>query len=65
MPRKIRELAKDLLQAGFVASSGKGSHRKFTHHKSAKFVVLSGADGSDAKAYQEKLVRIAIKESQR
>jgi predicted RNA binding protein YcfA (HicA-like mRNA interferase family) len=35
MPRKIRELVKDLRDAGFdlIASAGKGSHRKFKHPK--------------------------------
>lgn len=35
MARKVRELIKDLLDAGFyeIAGGGKGSHRKFTHEE--------------------------------
>jgi len=33
LPRKIRELVRDLIDAGFtiIPGGGKGSHRKFTH----------------------------------
>ena len=31
MPKKIRELIRDLKKAGFVDRGGKGSHRNFTH----------------------------------
>lgn len=64
MPRKIRELVKDLQNAGFtlVSGAGKGSHRKFTHVNYAGAVTLSGQDGDDAKAYQEKQVNRAIEE---
>jgi predicted RNA binding protein YcfA (HicA-like mRNA interferase family) len=65
MPRKVRELIKDLVEAGFVESGGKGSHRKFIHVKVTKIVVLSGQLGDDARRYQEKAIRTAIKESQR
>jgi predicted RNA binding protein YcfA (HicA-like mRNA interferase family) len=33
MPRKIRELIKELEDAGFVNRGGKGSHRNFLHEK--------------------------------
>ena len=42
MPRKLRELIKDLEGAGFINRSGKGSHKKYIHPKITKFVVLSG-----------------------
>ncbi len=66
MPRKIRELVRDLERAGFeqVAAGGKGSHRKFTHTSFAGAVTLSGRDGDDAKKYQEKQVKQAIEEVQ-
>lgn len=51
MPLKIRQLIKELEQAGFVNRGGKGSHRNFLHEK-----------GIDAKPYQEKLVRLKIEE---
>jgi predicted RNA binding protein YcfA (HicA-like mRNA interferase family) len=56
VPRKIRELVKDLSDAGFalILGGGKGSHRKFTHPDYSGAVTLSGRDGDDAKKYQEK-----------
>lgn len=62
MPRKLRELVKDLRDAGFtlVPGGGKGSHRKFTHAKYEGAVTLSGQDGDDAKKYQEQQVQRAI-----
>jgi len=64
MPRKIRELVKDLESAGFeeVSGGGKGSHRKFTHERYSGAVTLSGKAGDDAKPYQEKQVQQAIDE---
>lgn len=63
MPRKIRELIRDLEQAGFVDRGGKGSHRNFEHEKGTR-VTLSGRPGDDAKPYQEREVNRAIEESQ-
>ena len=62
MPRKVRELVRDLLDAGFyeITGGGKGSHRKFSHAHYPGAVTLSGGAGDDAKHYQEKLVRRAI-----
>ena len=65
MPRKIRELIRDLETAGFVNRGGKGSHRKFVHPKVSKFVILSGQSRADAKHYQEKDVKAAIEESKK
>ena len=66
MPRKIRELVKDLRDAGFtlVSGAGKGSHRKFTHSNYPGAVTVSGKDGDDAKQYQEKQVKRAIEKVQ-
>ena len=61
MPRKIRELIKDLKSAGFQEiSGGKGSHRKYVHAKYAGAVTVSGKSGDDAKQYQEKQIGQAI-----
>ncbi len=67
MPRKIRELVKDLMDAGFaiVPGGGKGSHRKFTHPNYPRAVTLSGQDGDDARNDQEKQVKRAIEEVDR
>lgn len=62
MPRKIKDLIRDLKRAGFVNRGGKGSHRNFTHPGLNKPVTLSGNEGVDAKHYQEKAVRLAIEE---
>jgi len=62
VPRKVRELMRDLTKAGFyeIPGGGKGSHRKFSHVRYRGAVTLSGASGDDAKHYQEKQVRHAI-----
>jgi predicted RNA binding protein YcfA (HicA-like mRNA interferase family) len=65
VPRKIRELVRDLLDAGFhEIPGGKGSHRKFTHDRYPGAVTVSGHSGDDAKPYQEKQVGRAIEEIQ-
>jgi predicted RNA binding protein YcfA (HicA-like mRNA interferase family) len=61
MPRKIRQLIKDLEDAGFVSRGGKGSHRNFLHVKGVA-VTISGKLGDDAKPYQEKLIKHKIEE---
>jgi len=62
MPRKIRDLVRDLEDAGFEERSGKGSHRNFRHPLLAKVVTIAGRDGEDAKRYLEQAVRLAINE---
>ena len=64
MPRKVKDLIRDLKNAGFyeIAGGGKGSHRKFGHENYSGAVTLSGKAGDDAKAYQEKQVEQAIEE---
>jgi predicted RNA binding protein YcfA (HicA-like mRNA interferase family) len=64
MPRKIRELIRELEQAGFTNRGGKGSHRNFVHPKVRRTVVVAGKAGDDAKQYQERAVKRAIEESQ-
>ena len=61
MPRKIRELLRDLERAGFVDRGGKGNHRNLEHHRGIR-VTLSGKLGNDAKPYQEREVTHAIAE---
>jgi len=64
MPRKLRELIRDLAKAGFVARGGKGSHRNFKHPRGVK-ITLAGNLGADAKPYQERDVATAVRESKR
>ena len=65
MPRKIRDLIKDLKDAGFIDRGGKGDHRNFVHPAVTKPVTIAGKEGDDVKHYQEKAVRLAIKEVQK
>lgn len=61
MPRKIRELKRDLRRAGFDSRSGKGSHTFWRHPLLPRTkVALSGQDGDDADQYQEEHVRDAL-----
>jgi len=65
MPRKIRDLIRDLQKVGFVDRGGKGDHRNFVHPNVVKPITLSGKEGDDAKHYQEKAVHLAIEEAKR
>ncbi|MCK4504419.1 MAG: type II toxin-antitoxin system HicA family toxin [Candidatus Aegiribacteria sp.] len=60
MPRKIRELIRDLKKAGFIDRGGKGSHRNFKHSGGEK-ITISGNPGDDAKRYQERDLEKALK----
>jgi len=60
MPPKIRELLAELEQNGFLNVGGRGSHRNYKHPKGEK-LTISGKLGSDARRYQEKLVKDAIR----
>ena len=62
MPPQIRELIADLEAAGFLNFGGKGSHRNFKHPRSKRRVTISGKHGDDAKSYQVKEVKDAIRE---
>jgi predicted RNA binding protein YcfA (HicA-like mRNA interferase family) len=60
VPRKVRELIRDLERAGFVFRGGRGSHRNFKHPRGIK-ITISGAPGDDAKRYQERDVEKALR----
>ena len=62
MPKKIRELKKMLLKAGFTYRPGKGSHTVWSHSLLTYSLTLSGKDGSDADYYQERDVRNALRD---
>ena len=63
MPRKVRELIKDLEKAGFINRGGKGNHKNYEHSKGIR-VTISGKMGDDVKPYQEKEVKQRIEEAQ-
>jgi len=63
MPPKVRDLIADLEREGFRDRGGKGSHRNFVHPKVARPVTISGSPGADAKQYQIRAVREALREA--
>ncbi|MBU0701835.1 type II toxin-antitoxin system HicA family toxin [bacterium] len=65
MPRKVRNIIRDLQDAGFVDRGGKGNHRNFVHPKVVKPITISGKEGDDTLHYQEKSARLAIKEAKK
>jgi len=60
MPPKIKQLIAELERNGFVNRGGKGSHRNFEHFSGYR-VTISGNPGDDARKYQEKIVKDAIR----
>ena len=57
MPRKIRQLIKDLEKAGFEFEPVKGSHRKYRHPLTTEVMIVSGQLGDDCRRYQEEDLR--------
>jgi predicted RNA binding protein YcfA (HicA-like mRNA interferase family) len=60
---RVRQLIADLEKHGFIHRGGKGSHRNFLHPSGVK-ITLSGALGDDAKHYQERDLKRAIRKVQ-
>ena len=58
----VRELIADLKRAGCADRGGKGSHRNFTHPRLSRPITISGSLGDDAKPYQIKAVRQALRD---
>jgi predicted RNA binding protein YcfA (HicA-like mRNA interferase family) len=68
MPRKKREVKRDLRRAGFVLDPrrGKGSHSWWYHPRFPDIIVsIAGHDGDDAKPYDEDNAAKAIAEAER
>lgn len=58
MPRKLRELRADLRRAGFAIDHQTGSHQIWKYELLPGLsAVIAGADGADAKPYQERQIR--------
>jgi predicted RNA binding protein YcfA (HicA-like mRNA interferase family) len=58
MPRKLRQLRRDLRQAGWSVVRQTGSHQIWKHPRLLGTEVnLAGQDGADAHQYQERDVR--------
>ncbi len=64
MPRKVRQIRADLRRAGFAVIRQEGSHQTWRHDPTGAQVGLAGADGADAKRYQERDARAAIAAAQ-
>jgi predicted RNA binding protein YcfA (HicA-like mRNA interferase family) len=64
MPRRVRELLRELERAGFRNRGGKGSHRNYLHPRGVR-ITISGDAGDDAKRYQERDVDRALREARR
>jgi hypothetical protein len=61
VPRKLRKLRADLRRHGARVSSQVGSREKWKHPLVRdEYAILAGADGDDAKPYQEKDVKRLI-----
>jgi hypothetical protein len=66
MPRKIRDLIRDLRDAGFerLRDRGHGDHAVYRFKQHIEItIVLDGEPGDDAQHYQEKQVREAIRKA--
>ncbi|HEY8287439.1 MAG TPA: type II toxin-antitoxin system HicA family toxin [Chloroflexota bacterium] len=62
MPRKLRPRKADLRQAGAHVVRQRGSHTSWQHPDVPGILIeLSGHDGDDAHAYQERDVRDALR----
>jgi predicted RNA binding protein YcfA (HicA-like mRNA interferase family) len=62
LPRKIRQLIRDLEKAGLVNEGGKGSHRNLKHSRAIEGVTLPGQPADYAKPYQEEAVKTALEQ---
>lgn len=62
MPGKLRALRADLLRAGFAIDHQTGSHQVWKHQLLPGISAnLAGSDGADARPYQEREVRDAVR----
>ena len=60
MPRKLRQLRSELRRKGWHVVRQTGSHERWCHAEVPGYeFTLAGADGADAKRYQEDDVRDA------
>lgn len=57
MPRKKRDIRRDLCHLGFEEEQGKGDHTVFRHPLVPFNIAVDGKDGADAKPYDESNLR--------
>ncbi len=66
LPRKIRDLERDLRRAGFVRRQGKGSHRQWVHHLMPdRPLTMSGSLGTAGRRYRETQIREVLADLER
>lgn len=61
MPRKKRQIRSDYRAAGFIERRGKGDHTVFSYPGLPKHFAVDGSDGADAKPYDERDLRAALR----
>ncbi|HKV84347.1 MAG TPA: type II toxin-antitoxin system HicA family toxin [Ktedonobacterales bacterium] len=59
MPRKKRDIRREYRDLGFQERQGKGDHRVYAHPLLREDYVVAGADGKDARDYDEGNLRKA------
>lgn len=57
MPRKFRQVRRDLRHRGFTIMSQESSHEKWGHLLIPDKIVVAGHDGDDVPRYLEKQLR--------
>jgi hypothetical protein len=62
MPRKKRDIKRNYRKAGFTERQGKGDHVVFSHPLLPIPYAVDGADGLDAKDYDERNLRNALRD---
>ncbi len=61
MPRKLRELRRDLRRSGWEIIRQRGSHQRWKHPLVHDLkITVAGDDGADAQGYKEEDVREAV-----
>lgn len=65
MPRKKCDIRRDYRRAGFTERHGKGGHVVFTHLLLRDNFSVDGADGDDAKPYDERDLKRGLAEFER
>ena len=63
MPKKLRELRRELRRGGWSITRTRGSHETWEHQLVPYPVVLAGKDSQDALPYQERDVKAAVEAS--
>jgi len=63
VPKKIREVEKLVIKAGWINRGGKGSHRNYVHPRTGAVVTVCGKSGDDCPRYLERQINKALEEN--